>query len=92
MAHHRARDVGRGAAAVVGVLLLLVLLPVFLSSGLLAPGWAVVALVLVWVVALVLAVRWFRRHPGRVLALPFALAAVWLVTMYVGDLVLGWTA
>lgn len=40
-----------------------------------------VVLPLVWVVLLVLATRWFTRHPYRALALPFVALAVWFLAM-----------
>ena len=75
-----------------GLLLLLLIFPVFLASALLAPGWAVAALLAVWQAHVAVGVRWFWRHPVRVLTLPFVASALWLVTMYVGDLFLGWSA
>ncbi|WP_127127927.1 hypothetical protein [Georgenia sp. SYP-B2076] len=83
---------GLDVLAALGLLLLVVVLPVYVVSGLLAPTWAVVVLLLVWLGLLALGVRWFRAHPGRVLALPVAAAAVWLAAMYLGDVLLGWTA
>jgi len=75
-----------------GMLLLLAALPLYLASGLMAPMWAVVVLLSVWVVLFVLAIKWFGHHPYRVLLLPFTAAAIWFAAMYAGDILLGWTA
>ena len=85
------RAVGYVVAAL-GMLLLLAVLPFYLASGLMAPMWAVVVLLSVWVVLFVLAIKWFGRHPYRVLSLPFAAVAIWFPAMYAGDTFLGWTA
>src|SRR5690606_30132799 len=42
----------------------------YAASGLLAPGWAVVCLLLVWLALLVLAFRWWTPHPRRVALIP----------------------
>jgi len=75
-----------GMAGVVVVLFL------YGASGLLAPAWAVVVLLLVWLVHFVLACCWFQTRPYRVLALPFVAAAVWFGAMFIGGSLLGWTA
>jgi len=91
MAHSGNRVVGYVVAAV-GVVLLLALLPFYLSSGLVAPLWAIGLLLLVWIALFVLAVRWFRARPWWVLVLPFVAAAVWFGTLSAGERFLGWTA
>jgi hypothetical protein len=62
------------------------------ASGLLAPAWAVVALLLVWLVLFVLSCRWWTPHPTR---LPFvALFAVvfWFAALVAGGAFLDWSA
>jgi hypothetical protein len=78
--------------AVVAVVALLALAPFFLAAGLLAPAWAVAALVAIWVALLVLAVLWFRRHPWWVVPLPVVAALVWYGGISAGEALLGWTA
>jgi hypothetical protein len=51
------------------------------ASVLLAPWWLVLLLALVWVGALVLAVRWWTPHPKRLPMLAGGVAAVWLVAV-----------
>jgi hypothetical protein len=65
--------------------------PYFLS-GLLAPLWAVLVLVGIWLVYVALACEWFRTRPLWVLLLPASLAVIWLAAMYGGEAFLGWTA
>lgn len=75
-----------------GTVLLVVLLPFYLASGLMAPAWAIIVLLFIWVGLFVLALRWFRQHPFRVIALPVLAAALWFGTLYAGEALLGWTA
>ncbi|WP_448072012.1 hypothetical protein [Georgenia yuyongxinii] len=78
-------------AAVAGLVLLLVLLPFYLASGLMAPYWAVGMLIVIWLALFLLGVRWFRRRPFLVLLLPVVAVAVWFVLMVGGESLFGWT-
>jgi hypothetical protein len=78
-------------AAWVGLVLMVVPLYWFISSGLMAPLWAVVGLLIVWAAALVLALQVRRRMPWLVLAIPFALMIFWVLVMTAGERLLGWT-
>lgn len=82
----------RFIVAASGLALLLVTLPFYLASGLMAPLWAVVVLLLVWLLLFVWGCRWFRSHPFRVILLPLASAAFWFVALSAGEAFLGWTA
>ena len=91
MAVDRARVaslVGAGLAmaalAVIGVF--------YAAAGLVAPLWAVVALMILWGMLVVLGIRWFRRMPLRVLPLPIVAVLVWLCVITLGEQLLGWTA
>ena len=64
----------------------------YLASGLVAPLWAVIALMAIWIGLVVIGIIWFRRHPLRVLALPVAAAAIWWTVITLGERLLGWTA
>jgi hypothetical protein len=61
-------------------------------SGLLAPTWFVVFLLAIWLVLFVLAIRWFTRHPKRVLVLPVVAAVLWFVLLNLGSAIFGFTA
>jgi hypothetical protein len=75
---------GLAAHGLVGV----VLLPL----GLVAPWWAVLALLVVWALLLALALRLRRRRPWLVPFLPATMAAIAAGVLYLGSSVLGWTA
>jgi hypothetical protein len=64
----------------------------YLSSGLVAPPYAVVILMACWGAGLVLAWRLARRRPVLSLLLVPAALAFWWVFITAGELVLGWTA
>ncbi|MFA9445912.1 hypothetical protein [Egicoccus sp. AB-alg6-2] len=63
-----------------------------LSSGLVAPLWAVLVLGVVWIAAVVILVRLARTRPLLTPLVPLANAAVWLGVLTFGEAVLGWTA
>ena len=79
------------AAAGLAMVAMLVLAPFFLSAGLMAPLWAVVGLVVVWLILFVLGCVWFRRRPLWTLPIPVVAAAIWFGTMSAGEAWLGWT-
>jgi hypothetical protein len=64
----------------------------YFASGLVAPWWAVVLLVMIWFVHLVLGCAWFMKHPMRVLVLPLSLAVIWFSSIALGAWLLDWTA
>ena len=55
-----------------------------------APWWVVAGLLLLWALALVLAVRWFTRRPMALLWLPVVLAVLWFVVLLAGARFLDW--
>jgi hypothetical protein len=88
------RDAGtvvRYALGILALAALLALAPFFFASGLMAPGWAVVTFVAVWLVLFVAGCVWVRRRPLRVVPLPLLAAAVWVGGMSAGEAWLGWT-
>ena len=56
-----------------------------------APWWAITALVVVWLVALVLAIGWFGTRPRTVALIPFVVAVVWFATVVGGARFLDWS-
>jgi hypothetical protein len=86
------REVSAVLALVAGGFLHLVMGVFVLSSGLLAPWWAVLLLVAVWVLLWIPIRRWRHDHPFRTMLVPFAMAAIWWAVITAGDVWLGWTA
>src|SRR4051812_14257500 len=71
---------------------LLAALPFYAASGLLAPGWAVVLLLLVWLALLVLAIRLlYRRQPVWVPVIAVVAWLIWFGALSAGEAWLGWT-
>ncbi len=76
----------------VGLAALLATLVFYAASGLLAPGWAVALLLVIWLAMLVAAVWFLRtRRPLYVLPLPVAAWLIWFGALTVGESLLGWT-
>jgi hypothetical protein len=61
-------------------------------SGLLAPWYGVVLLLLVWVGLFVVACRWWTPHPKLMLLLPVVAVAVWFAVLTLGEALFDWTA
>lgn len=62
----------------------------FAASGLLAPLWAVIGLLVLWAATVVFGFVLRRRRPWLVLILPVALMIIWFAVMYAGEAWLGW--
>jgi hypothetical protein len=80
-------------AYVFGGLALAVLLAMsilFIGTGLLAPLWAIIGFVAAWLVLFVLGCIWIRRHPWRVVLLPFIAAAILYGGLNAGEALLRW--
>jgi hypothetical protein len=70
---------------------LLATLVFYAASGLLAPAWAVVLLLLIWLALLAVAIRLMRgRRPLYVLLTPIAAWLVWFGVLTAGENWLGW--
>jgi hypothetical protein len=76
----------------IGIAGLVSVLWLYGASGLVAPAWAVVVLLLLWLVQFVLACRWFSRRPYVVLVMPLVALGLWFVAVTAGDVFLGWSA
>jgi hypothetical protein len=61
-------------------------------SGLLAPWYGVVLLMLIWLVLFVVACRWWTPHPRRTLLVPLVALVVWFAVLMLGEALFGWTA
>jgi hypothetical protein len=90
--HHSGAKVLGHVVAGLGVVLLLATFPFYLASGLSAPLWAIIVLLLFWAGLFLLAIRWFRKRPYWVICLPVLAVAIWVGAMTAGEQLLGWTA
>lgn len=75
-----------------GLLLMLVVGWFYVVSGLVAPLWAVIGLLIVWGVVLVMGLREWKTRPLWILAAPFALVVFWAIVIWAGGQFLGWSA
>lgn len=78
--------------ALVGLALHVVAGFFMLASGLVAPPWAVAAMILVWAVLLAFGLRMWRAKPWVTIGFPVLAFIVWIVTIAAGGALLGWTA
>lgn len=78
-------------AAVAGVAHLLVGY-LYLASGLVVPGYALIPLWLWWLVLAGLLVRLALQRSWWSAAIPFVAAATWVLVVLAGGALLGWTA
>ena len=76
-----------GGVALAGLLAMSIL---FFATGLLAPLWAIIGFIAVWLILFVLGCAWIRRHPWRVVLLPIIAAAVLYGGLSAGEALLGW--
>ena len=61
----------------------------YISSGLIAPLWAVLVLIAIWLTLAVVLIR--RRDTGpRTLLIPVLAAAIWFVAISAGEMFLDW--
>lgn len=79
-------------ARLVGVVLFAATGLPYVTAGLVAPGWAVLVLLAIWMVLLVVLIRSWRERPWMVFTLPFIAAVIWVAVIQAGDTFLGWTA
>ena len=64
----------------------------YAASGLLAPWYGVMVLLVIWVVLFVVATRWWTPHPKRTLLLPLIAVVVWFAVLTAGEVLFDWTA
>ena len=74
----------------VGMAGMAMMLFIILASGTVLPWYAIAALTVVWLAAMVVGTRWFLRHPTRVLLLPLVMALLWLGVLMGGVLLFEW--
>jgi hypothetical protein len=64
----------------------------YAASGLLAPGWAVAVLLVVWLALLVVAIWLLRNRPVFVPLVPIGAWLIWFGALTAGEKWLGWIA
>jgi hypothetical protein len=64
----------------------------YAASGLVAPWWGVVLLLLVWLAFFVTACLWWTPYPARLPLLALASWVFWFAAVTAGGAWLGWTA
>ncbi len=64
----------------------------YAASGLVAPWWGVVLLLLVWVGLLLLSIAWWSLHPRWLPAVAVFSLVFWFAAVNAGAFWLGWTA
>lgn len=89
---HRDNRGLRIAAAVVAGIAMLVVGFFYLASGLVAPGWALILLWIVWLGLAWYGVMLARAGSYLVLAIPVVAAVIWYGALTLGEQVLGWQA
>lgn len=62
------------------------------ASGLLAPAWFVVVILLVWAASGLVLRRLAELAPRRAWIVPVTVLALWFVAVSLGERFLGWTA
>ena len=60
-------------------------------SGLVAPGWAVLSLLVLWAVLGVVAVLVHRRWGALSALVPLVAVGLWFLALTLGEQLLGWT-
>jgi hypothetical protein len=64
----------------------------YAASGLVAPLWAVIGLLVIWVALLVVGLRLWRTSPAWMLAVPVVAVVIWFGVISAGEKFLDWTA
>lgn len=79
-------------APFVGMILMAAAFFLYAASGLIAPWWAVVLLLLVWLALLVLSFAWWSTHPRRLPWLAGGAMLFWFLALNAGAVFLDWSA
>lgn len=73
------------------VVLHLAVLPFYAASVLVAPGWAVAGLLVLWALLAGVLVAVGRRRGAPAPVVPVAAVVLWFVLVTLGEQVIGWT-
>lgn len=75
-----------------GMILIVSSFFLYAASGLVAPWWGIVLMVLVWLVLFVLCCMWWTPYPKRLVWIGLVSYPLWFCLMVGGALVFGWEA
>lgn len=75
-----------------GMCLMAAALFLYGASGLVAPWWAVLLLLLAWVVQFALCCAWWTPHPRRLVGVAAFAVVLWFGTLVAGAALWGWSA
>jgi hypothetical protein len=64
----------------------------YAASGLVAPAWGVIALLVVWLVLFVVCCVWWTPHPKRLIFVAAFAMVFWFAALTAGGAWLAWTA
>lgn len=78
--------------AFAGMVLMAASFFLYAASGLIAPWWAVVVLILGWLFQLVLCFAWWTPHPKRLPVVGVVSMVVWFFSLVGGAMAFGWSA
>ncbi|KAA1416803.1 hypothetical protein F0U44_16575 [Nocardioides humilatus] len=73
-----------------GMILIVSSLFLYGASGLIAPWWGIVAMLVIWLVLFVLCCRWWSAHPKRLVWIGGLSFPLWFVLIVGGALAFGW--
>jgi hypothetical protein len=79
------------ATTTLGFVLHLALAPIFLTMGLVVPAWFVVVLLALWVLMMIVAIR-FRANERYLVVAPFVAVFLLIVIISIGENAFDWTA
>jgi hypothetical protein len=89
-APRRTSEPRRSTLWITGLLHLLALWP-YAISGVAAPGWAVLSLLVLWAVLGIVAVAVHRRWGALAALVPLFAVGLWFLLLTLGEQQLGWT-
>ena len=74
----------------IGMVLIVSSFFLYAASGVIAPGWAVVVLVAVWLTMFVLCCAWWSAHPKRLVVVGAVSYPLWFCLVVGGAVAFGW--
>jgi hypothetical protein len=75
-----------------GMILMATSFFLYATSGVVAPWYGVLGLLIVWLALFLLCCAWWTPHPTRLPAIGAASFVIWFCTLVGGAMFLGWSA